>query len=104
MTEHADPQDVIRTAARIKQAQLLSSVGAVALGAGLTLQFGGSLAAHAEAIIAVGRNVHGAGTFLQHRAERAVGRARIRWIEALYWVCWILLALLGLVIVVRLFR
>lgn len=97
------PAETTKPLARRKRAELLSSLGAMVLGAGLALQFGGSFAAHAEAIIGVGLLAHAIGMFRVHQAERAASQGRIAWVEALYWLCWILLAYLGFAIVVSMY-
>ncbi len=38
--------------------------------------------------------------FLKHRLERQVESVHLKWVEALYWICWLALGALLLVIVV----
>lgn len=77
---------------RIKQAELLSTLGAGALGAGLALLFDEALAPYKLAILVAGLLAHAIGMFRKHRLETRSGIARSRWVEALYWLCWVVLA------------
>lgn len=87
--------------APIKRAELLSSVGAGVLGAGLALLLAEALAPYAVAILLVGLCAHAGGMFEKHRRERQAQSARLWWAEGLYWSCWFALAALAVVIAVR---
>lgn len=81
--------------ARIKRAELLSTVGAAVLGGGAALVLEKWLAAHAVPIIVVGLVAHAWGMFDKHRIESGSAVERARWEDVLYWSCWILLGALG---------
>lgn len=87
----------------IKRAELLSSLGAGVLGAGVALEFGIGFAPYAVAILLAGLFAHAGGMFLKHQIEREPSRARIVWVEALYWLCWLVLAGLASIIAVQQF-
>jgi len=82
-------------AARIKRAELLASVGAGVLGAGLALLLAPVLRPYAVAILLVGLLAHGAGMYREHQLERHAPTARLWWAEALYALCWLALAALA---------
>jgi hypothetical protein len=88
------------TLARIKRAELLSSVGAGVLGAGLALLLAEALAHYAVAILLIGLVAHAFGMFQKHRLERQADGARVWWAEVFYWLCWLAIAALVLVILV----
>lgn len=79
---------------RIKRAELLGGVGALALGAGLGLLLSSFLKPYTVPLLAVGLLAHAWGMFDKHRLEAAAPGARPRWAESLYWVCWAALLLL----------
>jgi hypothetical protein len=86
---------------RTKRAELLSTVGAGVLGAGLALLFAEVLKVYAVAILLVGLLAHTWGMFQKHQLERQVQSDSVWWVEALYWFCWLALAALLLFVVVR---
>jgi len=88
--------------ARIKRAELLSSIGAGVLGAGIALLLATILARYAVPILLLGLVAHSVGMFQKHRFEQSGERARVWWVEALYWLCWLGLAALLLLILFRL--
>jgi hypothetical protein len=87
--------------ARLKRAELLSSVGAGILGAGLALFIPDTLAPYKLAIVVLGLMAHAVGMFLKHRAERATSARRIWWAELLYWLCWLGLAALLMLVALK---
>jgi len=89
--------------ARIKKAELLSSLGAGVLGAGIALLLPNQLAPYAISILLLGLISHGVGKSQKHRLEQQGEVVRIWWTEALYWLCWLALAALLLLIVLRQF-
>lgn len=95
MTNAAD------TEARIKRADLLSSVGAGVLGAGIALLWADQLAGFALPILLLGLVSHAAGMFQKHGLEEGNHSARVWWADALYWFCWIALAALLLYVMMR---
>ncbi|RIK53726.1 MAG: hypothetical protein DCC59_06285 [Chloroflexi bacterium] len=89
--------------AQIKKAELLSSIGAGVLGAGIALLFAKIIAPFAIPILLLGLASHSAGMFRKHRLEQQSENVRIWWVEALYWFCWLALAALLIYIVIRQF-
>lgn len=85
----------------IKRAELLSSLGAGVLGAGLALLLPNILASYAIPILLLGIASHTIGMFQKHSLEEQADSPRVRWMEALYWFCWLALAALLVYIVVR---
>ncbi len=82
----------------LKRAELLSSVGAGVLGAGLALFFTDTLGPHKLAILIFGLVAHAVGMFRKHQLERQNSIIRVWWSEALYWICW--LGLVGLLLII----
>jgi hypothetical protein len=80
---------------RVKSAELISVLGAGFLGAGLALFWREKLGTFAVPILASGLVAHALGMYLKHQWERST-MPLPRWVVALYWVCWAVLA--GLVI------
>lgn len=89
--------------ARIKRAELLSSVGAGVLGGGLALLVPRVLAPYAVPILLIGLLGHAFGMFRKHQLEQRGTSIRIWWMEALYWLCWLILVVLLAIIVIRQF-
>lgn len=86
--------------AQIKRAELLSSFGAGILGAGIGLLLANALAGYAPMILLLGLAAHSIGMFKKHQLEQ--GRyVRVWWVDSLYWLCWLALAVLLLFIVIR---
>lgn len=86
-----------RAAAR--GAELASGLGAVVLGAGLALVLPDWLRSYAVPLLIGGIVVHGAGMTVKHRLD-ARGGSMLWWELALFWLCWTLLALLGIWVLV----
>jgi hypothetical protein len=78
-----------------KGAELASGLGAVVLGAGLALVLPAWLRAYAVPLLVTGIVVHGAGMTLKYRLEGRAGPP-LWWERALFWICWLCLAALGL--------
>ncbi len=87
--------------AQIKRAELLSSLGAGILGAGIALLLLRLLAPYAIPILLLGLISHSVGMSRKHKFERQGASARIWWAEALYWFCWIALAALLIFVIIR---
>ncbi len=77
---------------RIKTAELLSSIGAGVLGAGLALLLPRFLVPYALPILLIGLVAHAVGMSRKHQLEQQGEAVRIWWAEALYWLCWLALA------------
>ena len=91
-----------QTVALLKRADLLSSLGAGILGAGIALLWANSMAEFALPILLLGLLSHSLGMFQKHRLERGE-HVRLWWAEFLYWFCWLVLAALLAYIVLRQF-
>ena len=89
--------------ARIKKAELLSSMGAGVLGAGIALLLPYQLAPYALPILLLGLISHAVGMSQKHGLEQQGKLVRVWWAEALYWSCWLALAVLLVFIVIRQF-
>lgn len=86
--------------ARVKRAELLSSLGAGVLGAGLALLLPNLLAPYAILILLLGLISHAVGMSQKHALEQQVEVVRVWWAEGLYWFCWLaLVALLGWIVI-----
>ena len=88
--------------ARVKKAELLSSLGAGVLGAGIAL-LPNQLAPYTIPILLLGLISHAVGMSQKHGLEQQGEVLRVWWAEALYWLCWLALAALLLLIVIRQF-
>lgn len=80
--------------ARVKKAELLSSLGAGVLGAGIALLLPNQLAPYAIPILLLGLISHTVGMSQKHGLEQQGEVIRVWWAEALYWLCWLALAAL----------
>jgi hypothetical protein len=89
-------------AGRVKRAELLSSLGAGVLGAGIALLLPDFLAGYAILILLLGVAAHAVGMAQKHALEQEGRSARIWWVEGLYWFCWLALAALASYIVLGL--
>jgi hypothetical protein len=78
--------------ARGKRADLAGAAGAGVLGIGLGALLAQFVQSFALVLIAIGILLHAWGMLEKHRLE--VGAAIPRWSKALYWLCWLALALL----------
>ena len=77
---------------RLKLAELTSRVGALVLGVGLGALFPRWFGPTAGLITVVGLSLHAFGMWDKHRLEAVGQPENPRWVVALYWVCWLLLA------------
>lgn len=84
---------------RAKGAELASGLGAIVLGAGLALVLPEWLRRYGVALLIGGALVHGIGMTLKYRLEQRDGPP-LWWERALFWLCWAVLAALGLWIAV----
>lgn len=76
----------------LKAAELLSTVGAAVLGAGLALLIP-RLADQAVALLMTGLLVHGLGMGVKHRLQQ--GQPQPRWSRRLVAACWVWLGVLA---------
>ena len=81
--------------AATKGAELASGLGALVLGAGLALVLPEWLRTYAIPLLIGGVLVHGIGMTLKYRLQ-ARGGPPLWWERALFWLCWVLLAVLGI--------
>ena len=86
----------------LKRAELLSSLGAGVLGAGVALLLANLLTPYAIPIL-LRLISHAVGMFQKHGLEQKGEAIRVRWVEALYWLCWLALIVLLLLIFIRQF-
>lgn len=91
-----------KSVAPIKKAELLSTLGAGVLGAGIALLLANMFERYAVPILLLGLIVHAGGMFQKHRLEQLDENIRVWWEDALYWLCWLALAILLLFILIRL--
>ena len=76
----------------IRKAEVLSTVGAGVLGAGLAIALHRWVATLAIPLIVAGVVMHGWGMASRRRLESRGGVRRARWERPLYWLCWAALA------------
>ena len=77
---------------RLRIAELTSGVGALVLGIGLGAWLSRWFTPAAGLIIVVGLTMHAFGMWEKHRLESVAHAESPRWVVALYWLCWFLLA------------
>ena len=77
---------------RLKLAELTAGVGALVLGVGVGGLFPEWFGAAAGFITVVGLSLHAFGMWDKHRLEAQSHANNPTWVVALYWVCWLLLA------------
>ncbi|MEQ1613789.1 MAG: hypothetical protein ABL904_13630 [Hyphomicrobiaceae bacterium] len=78
---------------RLKQAELLSAVGALVLGIGIGALAAPVLGWLAVPIFLIGCISHGWGMIQKHRIEQLDDNTPATWEAALYWGCWVALAI-----------
>ena len=89
-------------ASRRKRAELAGSTGAGVLGAGVGALLAQWAAPYGLLLILVGVLMHGWGMLERHRLE--VGVKIPLWSTALYWLCWMVLAVLAIWVGLKVFR
>ena len=85
---------------RLKNAELLSLIGACVATGGLALVLRAWLGPFKLFLLLGGLAVHAAAMFYRQRLEKAAGEAPTRWEKWLYWSCWLILAILAIYIMV----
>ena len=93
------PTDQAAIHARMKQADLASGVGAGILGAGLGVLGAQYLGPYVVPLVIIGIAMHVWGMLERHRLDAAA--PRVWWAEALYWLCWGLLVVIGGLALIR---
>jgi hypothetical protein len=81
--------------AALKRVELLGTTGVFVLGVGSGAWFGEPLAKYAIGLLIVGGLMHALSMYGKHRLETARGMAQPLWYRILYWLCWVLLAMLA---------
>lgn len=89
-----DPPSESRYVERRAGAELLGSIGAGVLGAGLALLFREWLGMLAVPLLVVGGIVHGLAMYEKHRLDASTGNSLPVWAQWTYWLCWVLLVAL----------
>jgi hypothetical protein len=79
--------------ATARSAELASGLGAIVLGSGLALVLPEWLRGFAVPLLVAGIVVHGLGMTLKYRLESRTGPP-LWWERALFWLCWLCLAVL----------
>ena len=90
-----------RDTSRLKRAETTASIGAGSLGAGIALFLSRFLSPFATPILVLGLVMHAWGMFDKHRLEGSAEVERVRWAEALYWLCWGSLIVLIIALFIR---
>ena len=83
---------------RLKLAELTSGVGALVLGVGLGALLPQWFGRLAEVITVVGLALHAFGMWDKHHIEERHQAENSLWVVVLYWVCWLLLVVLGMLL------
>jgi hypothetical protein len=83
-------------AARVRFAELSSSLGAGVLGVGLGVLAASYLRGLGLAIATIGLVLHAWGMTDKHLLETRQGARRVWWSTLLYWICWAALGILVL--------
>ncbi len=83
----------------VKRADLLSTLGAGVLGAGLALVFREWLAEFGVTFLLTGLLSHSWGMYAKHRLEQQADANLAAWERRLYWLCWVALILLSLYVI-----
>jgi len=86
---------------RLKRADLLATIGAVVLGAGLALLIQRWLESVAATLLVAGLIAHGWGRYAKRRLEIESRLPRTPLVDSVYWLCWAACGGLTTYIVVR---
>jgi Flp pilus assembly protein TadB len=85
-----------------KRAEWLSSAGVFALGAGVGAWYASAWSRGIAVVLGLGLVCHAVGMSARHRIERRQDEALPRGYQALYWLCWVVLVVAGIVVFSRL--
>ncbi len=85
---------------RLKNAELLSLIGACIATGGIALFLQSWLEPFKLLLLFGGLAVHAVAMYYRHRLERAAGSMPTHWERWLYWSCWLILAILAFYILV----
>lgn len=85
---------------RLKNAELVSLIGACVAAGGIALFLQSWLDPLKLFLLIGGLAVHAAAMFYRQRLEKAAGNTPTRWERSLYWSCWLILAILAAYILV----
>lgn len=85
--------------ARLKKADLASGVGAAVLGGGVGVVVAPYLGSYAVLLVVVGTTMH-AWAMLKRRRLNSTAHG-VWWAEALYWLCWGILLVIGAFVLLR---
>lgn len=81
--------------ATLKGAELLGTMGVLLLGIGVGAWLGVPLTDYVLPVLILGGVCHALGMYAKHRLEAAYGGKQPGWYRALYWSCWVLLAVMA---------
>jgi hypothetical protein len=84
-----------RLRASLKRQELLSALGVLALGLGVGALLSSYLRSAAPALAVIGAGAHAWSMYRRRHLEQSSSMRSVWWMEALYWGCWLLLALLA---------
>lgn len=84
-----------RLRASLKRQELLSTLGVLSLGLGVGTLASSYLRSVAPALVVLGAGMHSWAMYRRRHLERSASMRSARWMEVLYWGCWLLLALLA---------
>jgi hypothetical protein len=85
--------------AQMKKADLASSIGAALLGGGVGVLAAQYFVPYAVPILITGAVLHAWGMLERHRLDAAA--PRVWWSEGLYWLCWGILIVIGVLVLIR---
>ncbi len=94
-------ENAVRTASRLKRAEVAASFGAGLIGGGIGVFAAPYAADLALYVLVAGVLMHGWGMYDKHAIERNAGHPEPGWMKVLYWLCWAVLVGLGTLLLVR---
>ena len=75
--------------------ELLGTLGVLLLGIGLGAWFSSALNAFIFPMLIIGGICHAVAMLATHRVETMTGIPQPRWVQMLYWLCWLLLIVMA---------